>query len=248
MSLSDSPCISDAQHSVRPDQSRCIYHVLPRQQDVFHPTGHDLLNGIPLPGTENRHQVGPHVLRHMPYLPPRRERPSRLSQQLGITSSASRRRLQTSHETLPLDASPLVSRETDSRAWCGRHGRAPTSPPRPALPGQVGTVPLLSLSGTPGKPVSSQEPHPCLSTAPPCRTPPSTPRLVHQPMHYRGRRRHKQSSLLESEPTPPPGKGLRCHDRHLIGYVRAARQLEDPRRELSSIISRPVSRETGDPE
>ena len=112
MSLSDSPCISNAQNSVRPDQSRCIYHVLPGQQDVFHPTGHDLLNGIPLPGTENRHQVGPHVLRHMPYLPPRRERPSRLSQQLGITSSASRRRLQTSHETLPLDASPLVSRET----------------------------------------------------------------------------------------------------------------------------------------
>ena len=96
---------------------------------------------------------------------PRRERPSRLSQQLGITSSASRRRLQTSHETLPLDASPLVSRETDSRAWCGRHGRAPTSPPRPALPGQVGTVPLLSLSGTPSRPVSSQEPHPRLSTA-----------------------------------------------------------------------------------
>ena len=135
LSQSDSPCISNAQHSVRPDQSRCIYHVLPRQQDVFHPTGHDLLNGRPLPGTENRHQVGPHVLRHMPYLPPRRERPSRLSQQLGITPSASRRRLQTSHETLPSDASPLVSRETDSRAWCGRHGRAPTSPPRPALPG-----------------------------------------------------------------------------------------------------------------
>ena len=165
MSQSDSPCISNAQHSVRPDQSRCIYQVLPRQQDVFHPTGHDLLNGRPLPGTENRHQVGPHVLRHMHYLPPRRERPSRLSQQLGITSSASRRRLQTSHETLPLDASPLVSRETDSRAWCGRHGRAPTSPPRPALPGQVGTVPLLSLSGTPSRPVSSQEPHPRLSTA-----------------------------------------------------------------------------------
>ena len=61
-------------------------------------------------------------------------------------------------------------------------------------------------------------------------------------------RRHKQSSLLESEPTPPPGKRLRCHDRHLIGYVRAPRRLEDPRRELSSIISRPVSRETGDPE
>ena len=68
MSQSDSPCISNAQHSVRPDQSRCIYQVLPRQQDVFHPTGHDLLNGRPLPGTENRHQVGPHVLRHMPYL------------------------------------------------------------------------------------------------------------------------------------------------------------------------------------
>lgn len=68
LSQSDSPCISNAQHSVRPDQSRCIYQVLPRQQDVFHPTGHDLLNGRPLPGTENRHQVGPHVLRHMPYL------------------------------------------------------------------------------------------------------------------------------------------------------------------------------------
>ena len=49
--------------------------------------------------------------------------------------SASRRRLQTSHKTLPSDASPLVSRETDSRAWCGRHGRPPTSHPRPALPG-----------------------------------------------------------------------------------------------------------------
>ena len=46
-----------------------------------------------------------------------------------------RRRLQTSNGTLLSDASPLVSRETDSRAWCGRHGRAPTSPPRPALPG-----------------------------------------------------------------------------------------------------------------
>lgn len=33
-----------------------------------------------------------------------------------------------SHGTLPSDVSPLVSRETDSRARCGRHGRAPTSP------------------------------------------------------------------------------------------------------------------------
>jgi len=88
LSLSDSSCISNAQHSVRPGQSRCIYHVVPRQQDAFHPTEHDLLNGRPLPGTEDRHQVGPHVLQHMPYLPPRRERPSRLIQQLGITPSA----------------------------------------------------------------------------------------------------------------------------------------------------------------
>ena len=87
LSLSDSPCMSNAQLSVRPDQSRCIYHVLPRQQDAFHPTGHDLLNGRPLRGTENRHQVGPHVLRQVPYLPPRRERTLRLGQQLGITSS-----------------------------------------------------------------------------------------------------------------------------------------------------------------
>lgn len=40
-------------------------------------------------------------------------------------------------------------------------------------------------------------------------------------MRHRRREQHEQSSLLECEPTPPPGKGLRCHDRHLIGYVRA---------------------------
>ena len=44
-----------------------------------------------------------------------------------------------------------------------------------------------------------------------------TPRLVRQPMRYRGREQHEQSSLLECEPMPPPGKGLRRHHRPLIG-------------------------------
>lgn len=44
--------------SVRPGQSRCIYQVLSTAAGRLPPTGHDLLNGRPLPGTENRHQVG----------------------------------------------------------------------------------------------------------------------------------------------------------------------------------------------
>ena len=43
-----------------------------------YPIGHDVFNGRPLPGTGTRHHVAPHVLRHTPYLPPGRERASRL--------------------------------------------------------------------------------------------------------------------------------------------------------------------------
>ena len=39
-------------------------------------------------------------------------------------------------------------------------------------------------------------------------------------MRYRRREHHEQSSLLECEPMPPPGKGLRRHRRPLIGNVR----------------------------
>lgn len=79
---------------------------------------------------------------------------------------------------------------------------------------------LFAVSGTHVTRVSNQEPHSCLSTAPRYRTPPLTPRLVRQQMRYRGREQHEESSLLECEPMPPPGKGLRRRHRPLIGYVR----------------------------
>ena len=44
-----------------------------RGSSTSYPVGHDVFNGRPLPGTGRRHQVAPHVLRHTPYLPPRRE-------------------------------------------------------------------------------------------------------------------------------------------------------------------------------
>ena len=92
-----------------------------------HPVWHDVLNGKPLPGTGRRHQVAPHVRRRTPYLPPRRERASRLisslrSQLLRSVTSAE------SHRILPSDASPLVSRETDSPTRRGRHGSADVTP------------------------------------------------------------------------------------------------------------------------
>lgn len=97
-----------------------------------HPVGHDVFNGRPLPGTGRRHHVAPHVRRHTPYPPPRRERASRLisslkSQLLRAVTSAE------SHGALPSDASPLVSRETDSQPRRGRHGSADVIP-RSALP------------------------------------------------------------------------------------------------------------------
>ena len=38
-------------------------------------------------------------------------------------------------------------------------------------------------------------------------------------MRYRGREQHEESSLLECEPMPRPGKGLRRHHRPLICYM-----------------------------
>ena len=104
-----------------------------RGSSTSYPIGHDVLNGRPLPGTGRRHQVAPHVLRHTPYLPPRRERASRL------ISSLKSRLLRSvtpaeSHGALPSDASPLVSRETDSQTRRGRHGSADVIP-WSALPG-----------------------------------------------------------------------------------------------------------------
>lgn len=98
-----------------------------------YPVGHDVFNGRPLPGTGRRHHVASHVRRHTPYLPPGRERASRLisslrSQLLRSVTSAE------SHGALPSDASPLVSRETDSQTRRGRHGSADVIP-RSALPG-----------------------------------------------------------------------------------------------------------------
>ena len=97
-----------------------------------YPVGYNELDGRPLPGTGRRHQVAPHVLRHTPYPPPRRERASRLisslrSQLLRSVTSAE------SHGALPSDASPLVSRETDSQTRRGLHGSADVIP-RSALP------------------------------------------------------------------------------------------------------------------
>ena len=104
-----------------------------RGSSTSYPIGHDVLNGRPLPGTGRRHHVAPHVLRHAPSLPPRRERASRLISSLesrllrSVTSAES-------HGALPSDASPLVSRETDSQTRRGRHGSADVIP-RSALPG-----------------------------------------------------------------------------------------------------------------
>ena len=103
-----------------------------RGSSPSYPAEHNVLNGRPLPGTGRRHHVAPHVLRHTPYPPPRRERASRLisslkSQLLRSVTSAE------SHGALPSDASPLVSRETDSQTRRGRHGSADVIP-RSALP------------------------------------------------------------------------------------------------------------------
>lgn len=59
---------------------------LPRQE-VFHPIGHDVLVGRPPATTLQRHPVDPHLLQHMTCLPPGKERPSRLIQQLRATAS-----------------------------------------------------------------------------------------------------------------------------------------------------------------
>lgn len=104
-----------------------------RGSSTSYPVGHDIVNGRPLPGIGRRHHVAPHVLRHTPYLPPGRERASRLisslrSQLLRSVTSAE------SHGALPSDASPLVSRETDSQTRRGHHGSANVIP-RSALPG-----------------------------------------------------------------------------------------------------------------
>ena len=119
LSLSDchaSP--TDGTRSVPPkaDVSATFF----RGSSTSYPIGHDVFNGRPLPGTGRRHQVAPHVLRHTPYLPPRRERASRLISSLRpqlLRSATSAE----SHGALPSDASPLVSRETDSQTRRGRH-------------------------------------------------------------------------------------------------------------------------------
>ena len=104
-----------------------------RGSSPSYPAEQDVLNGKPPPGTGRRHQVAPHVRRHTPYLPPRRERASRLISSLesrllrSVTSAES-------HGALPSDASPLVSRETNSQTRRGRHGSADIIP-RSALPG-----------------------------------------------------------------------------------------------------------------
>ena len=132
LSRSDLPCFSNRRHPICLAQSRRICHVHTRQQQVASRRARRIY-GRPLPGTGRRHQVTPHVLRHTPYPPPRRERASRLisslkSQLLRSVTSAE------SHGALPSDASPLVSRETDSQPRRGRHGSADVIP-RSALPG-----------------------------------------------------------------------------------------------------------------
>lgn len=87
LSLSDcraSP--TDGTRSVPPEAD--VSATFFRGSRTPYPVGHDVFYGRPLPGTGKRHHVAPHVLRHTPYLPPRRERPSRLIQQRGITASA----------------------------------------------------------------------------------------------------------------------------------------------------------------
>ena len=104
-----------------------------RGSSPSYPAEHDVLNGKPLPGTGRQYQVAPHVRRRTPYLPPRRETASRLISNLesrllrSVTSAES-------HGALPLDASPFVSRETNSQTRRGRHGSADVIP-RSALPG-----------------------------------------------------------------------------------------------------------------
>jgi len=50
--------------------------------------------------------------------------------------------------------------------------------------------------------------------------------LVRQQMRYRGREQHEESSLLECEPMPRPGKGLRRHRRPLyLLHAHAPRRL-----------------------
>ena len=208
--------LTDGTRSVPPEAD--VSATFFRGSSTSYPIGHDVFNGRPLPGTGRRHQVAPHALRHTPYLPPRRERASRLissveSRLLRSVTSAE------SHGTLPSDASPLVSRETDSQTRRRRHGGADVIP-RSALPGWVSTALLLAVSGRHMTPVSNQEPHSCLSTAPGYRTPPLAPRLVRQQMRYRGREQHEESSLLECEPMPPPGKELKRRHRPLIGDIR----------------------------
>ena len=132
LSRSDLPCCSNRRHPICLAQSRRICHVLPRQQQVASRRARRIY-GRPLPGTGKRHQVTPRVRRHTPYPPPRRETASRLisslkSQLLHSVTSAE------SHGTLPSDASPLVSSETDSQTRRGRHGSADVIP-RSALPG-----------------------------------------------------------------------------------------------------------------
>ena len=132
LSLSDchaSPTDSTRSVPLKADLSATFF----RGSSRSHPVGHDVFNGRPLPGTGRRHHVASHVRRHAPYLPPRRETASRLISSLrshllrSVTSAES-------HGALPSDASPLVSRETDSQTRRGRHGSADVIP-RSALPG-----------------------------------------------------------------------------------------------------------------
>ena len=132
--LSQSDCRASPTDSTRSAPPKAdVSATFFRGSSRSHPVWHDVLNGKPLPGTGRRHQVAPQGLRHTLYLPPRRERASRLisglrSQLLRSVTSAK------SHGALPSDASPLVSRETDSQTRRGRHGSADVIP-RSALPG-----------------------------------------------------------------------------------------------------------------
>ena len=87
LSLSDLPCFSNRQHSICPAQSGCICHVTRRQQYVVSHRARRIRRE-PLPAAGMRYQVVSRVRRPTTYLPPGRERPSRLIQQLGVTASA----------------------------------------------------------------------------------------------------------------------------------------------------------------
>ena len=104
-----------------------------RGSSPSYPAEHDVLNGKPRPSTGKRHQVAPHGLRHTPYLPPRRVRASHLISSLSSRLLRSETSAE-SHGSLPSEASPFVSRETDSQTRRGRHGSADVIP-RSALPG-----------------------------------------------------------------------------------------------------------------